>query len=223
MIKWDIGQAPRAYQWGRLYYNLTMISVVIQAGGESRRMGKDKALLPFQGEYLIERVIKRVKGLGDELLVTTNRPGEFPDFGIPLIRDEIPGKGALGGLLTALGAARFSTVVLVACDMPFVNPELLAHACDILRSEEADVVVPRTQHGYEPLHAVYRRETCLPGVRRALTAGERRLISWYPTIKVVPIEEPDLRKFDPDRITFWNLNTPEDLYQAERIAAELGE
>ena len=186
-------------------------------------MGQDKALLPFLGELLIERVMKRVNLLGDELLVTTNHPERFPDFGVPMIKDQLPGKGALGGLLTALHAAQFSTVVVVACDMPFVNPDFLADACDQLHSKQADVVVPHTEKGYEPLHAVYRRETCLPAVRDALQAGERRLISWYPSVNVIPIAEDDLIKFDPQRIAFWNLNAPEDLHQAEVLAAKLGE
>jgi molybdopterin-guanine dinucleotide biosynthesis protein A len=200
-----------------------MISVAIQAGGESRRMGQDKALLPFLGESLLERVMKRVNLLGDELLVTTNHPERFLDFGVPLIQDELPGKGALGGLLTALHAAQFSTVIVVACDMPFVNPKILADACDQLHSKQADVVVPHTENGYEPLHAVYRRETCLPAIRAALEAGERRLISWFPSVNVIPIAKDDLIKYDPHRIAFWNVNTPEDLHQAEELAAELGE
>lgn len=200
-----------------------MISVAIQAGGESRRMGQDKALLPFLGESLLERVMKRVNLLGDEVLVTTNHPERFLDFGVPLIQDELPGKGALGGLLTALHAAQFSTVIVVACDMPFVNPAILADACDQLHSKQADVVVPHTENGYEPLHAVYRRETCLPVVRAALEAGERRLISWFPSVNVIPIAKDDLIKYDPYRIAFWNVNTPEDLHQAEELAAELGE
>ena len=200
-----------------------MISVAVQAGGESRRMGQDKALLPFLGESMLKRVMKRVNPLGDELFVTTNQPENFLDFGVPLIQDELPGKGALGGLLTALSAAQFSTVIVVACDMPFVNPKILANACDQLRSKQADIVIPHTDNGYEPLHAVYRRETCLPAVRAALNAGERRLISWFTSVNVIPITEDVLIKYDPHRIAFWNLNTPEDLHQAEELAAELGE
>jgi molybdopterin-guanine dinucleotide biosynthesis protein A len=107
--------------------------------------------------------------------------------------------------------------------MPFVNPAILADACDQLHSKQADVVVPHTENGYEPLHAVYRRETCLPAIRAALEAGERRLISWFPSVNVIPIAKDDLIKYDPYRIAFWNVNTPEDLHQAEELAAELGE
>jgi molybdopterin-guanine dinucleotide biosynthesis protein A len=200
-----------------------MISVVVQAGGDSRRMGQDKALLPFLGKTLLRRVIERVDFLGDELLVTTNHPERFPDFDFPLVQDEMPGMGALGGLYTALLAARFSTVIVVACDMPFVNAAILGDACERLRLEEADVVLPHTKDGYEPLHAVYRRETSLSAVRKALEAGERRMISWFPAVKVIPLSEHVLVKYDPHQIAFWNLNTPEELQQAEKLALELGE
>jgi len=200
-----------------------MISIAVQAGGESRRMGQDKALLPFLGESMLARVIKRVSTIGDELYVTTNHPERFLDFRVPMIRDELTGKGALGGLLTALSAAQFSTVIVVACDMPFVNPDILVAASDQMRSKQADVVIPLTENGYEPLHAVYRRETCLPAVRAALESGERRLVSWFPSVNVIQISIDELIKYDPYGLAFWNVNTPEVLQQAEDLAAELGD
>ncbi len=102
-----------------------MLTVVIQAGGESRRMGQDKALLPFLGKPLIQRVIERVASLADELLVTTNRPEAYQFLDLPLFPDVIPGRGALGGLYTALSAASQPLVAVVACDMPFASPALL--------------------------------------------------------------------------------------------------
>lgn len=198
-----------------------MKSVAIQAGGESRRMGQDKALLPFLGTTLVERVISRVAPLGDELLITTNNPQEYLEFKVPLFRDLLPGKGALGGLYTALSAARFPIVIVVACDMPFVNVDILAQAIEKLQSNEVDVVIPKTKKGYEPFHAVYRRETCLSAVQSALQSGERRLISWFPKVKVTPITDPDLYQYDPQRIAFRNLNTREDLLNAEVLAQKL--
>lgn len=200
-----------------------MISVAIQAGGESRRMGQDKALLPFLGETMLDRVIKRVAPLGDELLVTTNQPESFVDFKVPLIQDQLPGTGALGGLLTALNAAQFPVVIVVACDMPFVNVNILVAACDRIHSNQADVVIPLSKEGYEPFHAVYRREACLPVIRKALENGERRLISWFPSVDVVPITENDLVQYDPLRIAFWNVNTLDELKQAEEFAREHGQ
>jgi molybdopterin-guanine dinucleotide biosynthesis protein A len=200
-----------------------MISIVIQAGGESQRMGQDKALMPFLGKTLLERVIERVSDLGNELLVTTNHPEKFSHFKIPLFQDRQPERGALGGLFTALSAAQFPTVIVVACDMPFVNPDILKVACEWLSTKEGDVVIPRTKYGYEPLHGVYRREICLPAVNRALTTGEKRMISWFPSVKVIPLTEGELVKYDPMGIAFWNVNTLEELRRAEDMAREHGE
>ncbi|MCJ7536214.1 MAG: molybdenum cofactor guanylyltransferase [Anaerolineales bacterium] len=198
-----------------------MKSVAIQAGGESRRMGQDKALLPFLGTTLVERVISRVAPLGDELLITTNNPQEYLDFKFPLFRDLLPGKGALGGLYTALSVARFPIVIVVACDMPFVNTDILAQAIEKLQANDVDVVIPQTEKGYEPFHAVYRRESCLSAVQSALQSGEKRLISWFPKVKVTPITESELDQYDPQRIAFRNLNTREDFLNAEVLAQEL--
>lgn len=198
-----------------------MISVAIQAGGESRRMGQEKAFLPFLGETLLERVMNRVAPLADELLVTTNHPERYLDSGMPLFQDVLPGRGALGGLLTALSVAQFPILIVVACDMPFVNPDILTAACDRLQSQKADVVIPQLKQGYEPFHAVYRRETCLPAVQKALDLGERRLISWFPSVNVSPFAEEDLLQYDPLQVAFWNVNTEEDLKRAEKFAREI--
>lgn len=197
-----------------------MISVAIQAGGESQRMGVDKAFLPFMGETLLERVMNRVAPLADELFVTTNHPEKYPDTGIPLFKDVLPGKGALGGLLTALSVAKFPVLIVVACDMPFVNPDILIAATDRLDSTRSDAIVPLVKQGYEPFHAVYRRETCLNAVQKALDRGESRLISWFSAVNVTPFAEKDLLQYDPLQIAFWNINTKEDLQRAKRFAKD---
>jgi molybdopterin-guanine dinucleotide biosynthesis protein A len=198
-----------------------MISVAIQAGGKSRRMGQDKALMPFLGMTMLEWVMKRVSNLGDELFITTNNPRSYQDFKVPLYRDVQLGTGALGGLLTALNYAQNPLLVVVACDMPFVNPEMLAMAIDKLQSKQVDVVIPQSKNGYEPFHAVYRLASCLPAVKSALEAGERKLISWFPKVKVLPIDEIEIQKFDPLQVAFWNVNTEDDLKQAQELAKKL--
>jgi molybdopterin-guanine dinucleotide biosynthesis protein A len=180
-------------------------------------MGQDKALLPLMGQPLIARVLARVAGLADEVLVTTNRPEEYRFLGLPLFEDILPGTGALGGLYTALHAALHPFVAVVACDMPFASSELLSLGYKRLLASDADVAIPRLEAGYEPFHAVYRRETCLPAVEKALQAGERRLISWFPEVNVTPITRQEIEPFDPDGLAFWNLNTPEEFRQAEEM------
>jgi molybdopterin-guanine dinucleotide biosynthesis protein A len=206
-------------QW-YLNYNLGMESVAIQAGGESRRMGQDKALLDFLGKPLIEHVIQRVSMLGEEILITTNKPDDYVDFKLPLFQDVLPGNGALGGLYTALYAAQFPIVIVVACDMPFVNVDILRTAVRTIVSGDSDVVIPKTRNGFEPLHAVYRRKTCLPAVRAAIDRGEKRLISWFSEVELTQIDEAQIAALDPQRIAFMNLNTREDFEIAETIARE---
>jgi molybdopterin-guanine dinucleotide biosynthesis protein A len=198
-----------------------MKSVAIQAGGKSSRMGQDKALLPFLGRPLIARVINRVKSLGEELIITTNQPDDYLRFGVPLYSDVLPGYGALGGLYTALSVCRYPVVIVVACDMPFVNADILALTIERLQASDADVVIPKTENGYEPFHAVYRRQTCLPAVKNAIQAGKKRLVSWFPEVKLSPIPESEIQVHDPKGIAFMNLNTKEDFINAEVLAQEI--
>ena len=184
-------------------------------------MGQDKALLPFLGEPLIKRVINRVGPLADELLITTNTPEGYKDFNVPLFKDIQLGIGALGGLYTALSVCRYPFVIVVSCDMPFVNSDILEMSFDILQANNADVVIPKTQNGFEPFHAVYRRETCLPAIISAIQNGEKRLISWFSKVNILAIHESQLLIHDPQRIAFMNLNTRQDFENTELLAKEL--
>lgn len=192
-----------------------MLTVAIQAGGESRRMGRDKALTPLLGKPMIVHVYERIKSIADEVLVTTNRVSEYEFLGVPLYKDLIKGRGALGGLYTALNAAKNPFVAVVACDMPFANTDLFIAACERLINQNVDAVLPHTQAGLEPLHAVYRRETCLPAVEWALESGAWKLISWLPKVEASFIEPQEISIYDPEQIAFWNVNTDEDLQQAQ--------
>lgn len=200
-----------------------MLTVVIQAGGQSSRMGRDKALIPFLGQPLIARLVKRLSPLADELLVITNRPDDYSFLGLPLFDDKIPGRGALGGLYTALEAASQPRVAVVACDMPFANPALLQFQAELLEAESADVVIPKTGQGYEPLHAVYRRATCLPAVHQAIQAGQWKVVSWFPQVQVRELAGDELERYDPHESTFFNVNTPDDWARAETMARRFDE
>jgi molybdopterin-guanine dinucleotide biosynthesis protein A len=198
-----------------------MLSVIIQAGGESRRMGSDKALIPFLGQPLIVRIIDRVASLGDEVIVVTNRMADYEFLGLPLVSDFFPGRGALGGLFTALKAANHPKVVVAACDMPFINRDLLSHQINILKDSCSDAVIPKTDFGVEPFHSVYHRDPCIPKIEAAIHAGSWRVDAWFKeaNIHFLPLEET--RDFDPLQIAFKNLNTPEDVNEAEDLAKKL--
>jgi molybdenum cofactor guanylyltransferase len=192
-----------------------MLTIAIQAGGQSRRMQRDKGLVPLNGRPLIDHLLERVRPLGDEILVTTNKPEDYAYLGLRMASDEQPGAGALAGLHTAMKAARGERVLVLACDMPFVNVPLLQHI--ISQSEEVDIVVPRWQDILQTLHAVYRRATCLPAIEQVLEQGLKRVISFYPQVEVREISEQEILRFDPGGLSFFNVNTPEELQEAEEI------
>jgi len=199
------------------------VSVVIQAGGESRRMGRSKATVPFAGRPLIMRMVERLLPAADELIVTTNEPHnlaflqeEFPDAGIRLVPDALDYRGALPGLLTALQAAVHSYVAVVACDMLFASPRLIVAESEKMASTEADVVVPVNQHGFEPFHALYRRDTCLPIVEAKLAEGDKRAQAIYGDVNVCEFTQEAVLAVEPMGGCFINVNTPDELARIER-------
>jgi molybdopterin-guanine dinucleotide biosynthesis protein A len=198
------------------------LSIVIQAGGESSRMGRDKGLVPFLGQPLVARVVERLRPIASELLITTNHLEQYAFLGLPLFSDLLPGMGALGGLYTALHAASLPLVGVVACDMPFASPMLLAALRDAQVRENSDVAIPRSPDGWEPFHAVYRRETSLPRIQEALQAGKRRVDAWFHTVRVHQHPWELVLQADPTGSVFLNVNTPAELAQAEGIARLAG-
>jgi molybdopterin-guanine dinucleotide biosynthesis protein A len=194
------------------------LTIAIQAGGASSRMGQDKALVPFLGAPLIQRVFERVVDLGDEILVTTNHPQAFPFLKTRLVSDLLPGYGALGGLYTALSAANHPLVAVVACDMPFADRRLLAALRDRLIETGCAAVIPRTESGLEPFHAVYQRSACLPLIKAALETGLRRVDSWFTQARIEYFSPVEIQRYDPHQRAFLNVNTPEDLKHAEQFA-----
>lgn len=194
-----------------------MLTVVIQAGGQSSRMGEDKALKPFLGRPLIHRVIERLAQIADETIVTTNRPADYTFLNQRLVADLKPGRGALGGLYTAVASASHPFVAVAACDMPFASPMFFESARRLMVEEEADVVIAKTDEGYEPLHALYRRETCLPAIEAAIDADQWKVIAWFPQVKVRVLSPDEVKAFDPSGLCFWNLNTPEEFAEAEKM------
>ncbi len=195
-----------------------MLTVVIQAGGQSSRMGEDKALKPFLGRPLIQRVIERLTPIADEMIVTTNRPAEYGLLNLRLVSDLKPGRGALGGLYTALASAKSEFVVVAACDMPFVSKNFFEGASRLMVEEEADVVIGKTDEGHEPFHALYRRAVCLSAIEAAIEADQWKVIAWFPQVKVKIVSPDEVRVFDPSGLCFWNLNTPEEFKEAEQQA-----
>lgn len=176
--------------------------------------------MPFLGRPLIERIIQRVAPIADEIIITTNEPQAYQFLGLPLFADIYPERGALGGLHTALACASHPLVAVLACDMPFASPELINFQKEIILDEKVDVVIPGGPEGLEPLHSLYRRETCLPACQGAILADQWKLISWFPQVNVRTLQPEEIRPYDQAGLVFWNLNTPEEFKRAEAMAVE---
>lgn len=195
------------------------LDLVIQAGGKSSRMGENKMLMPFLGVPLIQRVLERIRGIAGEVLIITNDPQALEFLGVKLVPDSIPGKGAIGGLYTAMDQAQGDYVAVVACDLPFVNAGILQAGLDILTHTGADVAIPKLNGDfYEPLHAVYRRKICKEAILQAIKADLHRLISWFPAVQVVEMDESLISQLDPYGHAFFNINNKDDFIVAEKIA-----
>jgi molybdopterin-guanine dinucleotide biosynthesis protein A len=174
--------------------------------------------MAFHGYVLITRILKRLVGISNEMMINASRNDQYLSWGIKVEPDIFPEGGPLGGLYTALSRASNQAVALVACDMPFDNPGLLIHQRNILLLENVDVVVPFFEKGLEPLHAIYRKDTCLLLVFDALGAGENRLISWFYHVKVRTLINIEICLFDSLSLLFLNINTPDDFARAETLA-----
>ena len=203
------------------------VTVVIQAGGESRRMGQSKALVSFAGRPLICRMVERLSPVADELIITTNEgeklaflADEYPDLNIRLVPDLHDFRGALPGIHTALDAASHPFVAIVACDMLFASPRLIVAEAMTLGETGADAVVPVNKHGYEPFHAIYRREACLPAVSELLANGDKRAQSFYDRVNIYGFTQAQVLQAEPTGGCFINANTPEELRKLEEQFAE---
>lgn len=190
----------------------------ILAGGRATRMGRDKADLLLGGIPLIERVFDRVREVA-EAVVVVGGPQRMDHRGVPTLPDRYPGANAMGGIATAIAHATETGrdnawVLCVACDTPFLEPALLRLLA--ARRENADIVVPRTAQGWEPLCAVYH-STCLPAFEQAIAKGNLRVFDAYAQVHCQTVLEEELRRVDPDLRSFFNVNRPADLALAEKL------
>lgn len=194
----------------------TRLSVVVLAGGHGRRLGQDKSLLKVDGVPLLARTVQRLGTLTDDLVVVTNDGPRYESLALAarIVPDEKPGIGSLMGIYSGLRAARHSHALVVACDMPFLNLPLLRYMASLVPKH--DVVVPRLGSLLEPLHAIYGK-SCLPFIEELLGRGERQIIAFFYRVQVRYVEEAELERFDPDHLSFVNVNTPEDWVRVQKL------
>lgn len=193
------------------------ITAVILAGGQSRRLGRDKAVEPFAGEPLIRRVIRRAsEAVATQHVVVVvadpARAAALPlDDSHQTAVDVFPDCGSLGGIYTGLNASSTEWVLVTACDMPFLSAPLLADLAGL--RDGVDAVVPVVDGRPEPTHALYSRR-CLPAIESRLRAGQLKISGFFDDVAVRYVPESDIRRFDPDLLSFFNINRPEDLSRA---------
>jgi molybdopterin-guanine dinucleotide biosynthesis protein A len=193
------------------------ISVAILAGGQSRRMGQDKAFLPVGGLTVIERVIQRVAGLSDDVVIVTNTPDRYRYLGQRLVSDVYPDTGALGGIYTGIHTARHPYCLVVACDMPFLNTNLLSYL--ITLTPDSDVVIPVVKEFPETMHALYGKG-CLGPIEVRLQARALKIIGFFDDVRVRYVQREEVARFDPAFRSFMNMNTPADWQTVQHLASE---
>ncbi len=192
------------------------ITGVIQAGGKSTRMGgRPKALMELGGRRIIDRVVDVMVTVTDDLLIVTNTPELYASLGLPMVRDVFPGGGSLGGIYSGLKAASGAAAFTVACDMPFLMPEVARLVVD--RAGDADVVIPRTGDQLETLHASYAK-SCLGPMEARLRAERLRITGFFEDVRVLEIAEQEVARLRAPDVVFMNVNTPEELERARSLA-----
>jgi len=199
--------------------NMAPFSVAIIAGGKSTRMGTDKAFVDLDGKPVIAHLLERISDLGQsETFLIANRP-DYEQFGLPVYGDILQEKGPLGGIYTALTHSQCPFTLMLACDMPLVNTQLLHYMITLRIGGPFDAIVPRVNHYPEGLHAAYRK-TCLSPIRRRLDVDRLKVIDFYEDVRIRYLDEAEWQAFDPNGISFYNVNTPDQLAEAQRLARE---
>jgi molybdopterin-guanine dinucleotide biosynthesis protein A len=189
------------------------IAGAILAGGKNLRMGKrNKALLKLGGRTFLDRTIARIRPFFREIMIIGSDSGDYGRYGVPVHPDIRPESGSLGGILTALTRSSAPRTFCVACDMPFLHPGIITRLLEA-GGEETDAVIPRLPEGLEPLCAVYSRRL-IPRINELLDGGEKRIRLAVKNARTDFIDVDELRRDDPLLLSFFNINTPEDLETA---------
>jgi molybdopterin-guanine dinucleotide biosynthesis protein A len=195
---------------------------IILAGGKSLRLGQSKALQSIGGKSLIQWVVDRLAILSTEIIIATAGGEAIPCSStarIKTVADIYPGKGPLVGIYSGLIASSSSRAIVVGCDTPFLSVSLLEYMTQL--SSTLDVVVPRIKDKVEPLCAVYSKN-CVAPIQELLEQDERQIIKLFSMIKVKYIGEDEINSFDPEHLSFFNINSQADLERARKLATERG-
>lgn len=186
-------------------------TAIVLAGGKSSRMGTPKALLLFDGEPLIVHIVTRLRRLFAEVVVVAAPGQDLPSMPVTLVHDDVGYQGPVGGICYGLRASGGDVSFVTACDTAFLSSRLISHL--LSQIPQHDVVVPHWQGRLQPLHAVYRRSV-LPLLEGQLARGELRPVFLFDKVRTRTIDEEEIRRFDPEGWSFFNMNTPDEYSEA---------
>lgn len=185
-------------------------SAIVLAGGRSARMGRPKALLPFDGEPLLAHLVSTLRARFDEIVVVAATGQDLPPLPVTLVRDEVAYQGPVAGICYGLEAAQGGVCFVTSCDNVFPNLRLISYLVDAVADH--DVAVPEWAGRLQPVHAVYRK-TVAPRLREQLGRGELRPVTLFERVPTRRVLQDEVRRFDPEGWCFFNMNTPAD-YEA---------
>ncbi len=194
--------------------HLQGISGIILAGGKSSRYGRNKALVEIHGVRLIEQVIRVMEPLFERLIIITNTLQDYAYLKLPMFEDLIKGLGPIGGIFTGLQTMSDEAGFFVACDMPYLNGELVRHMADVM--EGFDVVVPKVDWKVEPLHAIYTKR-CIPAIKELIDNKDYQIIKCFQGVRVRYLNKEEILDFDPELRSFFNINRPEEMLNATKL------
>jgi molybdopterin-guanine dinucleotide biosynthesis protein A len=192
----------------------------VLAGGGSTRFGRDKALVEVGGTPMLARVIELLRRVTKEVKIVAT-PNKYTAFAVTVVEDGWPGEGPLGGIITALEDAARTTArpewnLILSCDMPFLSPEWLAFLCERAAKSKAEVVLPYSASGPEPLCACWQTAAAVK-LRSGFESGVRKVTAGIALLRPEVLDEADWKRFDGEGRLFWNMNTAADYAEARRI------
>ncbi len=184
-------------------------SLIVLAGGLSRRMGQPKPHLLVNNKRLIDFSVKNLSDIFDEVLIVVKK-GHPPVEPYRCIEESFPEYAPIFGIYEGLKHSSTEVNMVIACDMPFINRDLVKFLLKEALEKEVDIVVPNIDGYFEPLMAVYKK-SCIPAIEESIIRGIYKLTSFYESLRVLEISESKIREFDPELKSFLNINTKEDL------------
>lgn len=187
---------------------------IVLAGGRSSRMGRNKAFMEWQGQSMLGRSIEVLRSVFSEIIISTNNPELYGEYNVKIVPDIYKDCGPLGGLHACLKAAQYKYSFFVACDMPFLNVEVIRFLAEFTGKDSA--IVPDVAGGLHPLHAFYHKD-CLPIIEKRLEAKRLKTLEIYEECSVCYVREDDFREFPQIERVFSNINTPQEWMELQRL------